>query len=1624
MITLGPSPRPQRRGNAMILVAGVLVLLAVLATAFVTRTQGGRDTASAVQKARGRDDNHRVIGEEIATTIAEALFPRAVDPNYPGSLFTTDSNRPRLSAARSSQRYGVDQDQFINASGLPGVDGIPDFPWNFAPHEVVPWTNYPDLDEYPAGQGAPSGQTTVFDENPIGGPGFGDARWLRDFEPLRWDLLNDVDTFHETFRQWRHLTNLSRDDNGWRICWNISDVENFLLADLNVPVEQWMPQYLPDASVHSALTGAAIYDGASFVTRWQSWLGSLGAHAANYDDPSLVPPNFYALGDLNGDGLRHNVVGERPEDEFIKGTARWNVSAVLADADGDGFTDSFWHLVPTPISSGVRQLVAVSIVDNGAMLNANVASRFMPGLFGGNPDFLPWRSAGETPADLALVGEANSLANSSYVGPFPDFGAGGVAWPANWNVGFFDSYLNRERGQDHYGSPFGSGSQVNWNSTYWPVIVADRGVTTAPGGAFASRSERLDWWLRAASRPLDRSRPEGYGQFALSDEMELRAYHGQNYPWISSRFENAVNSQSAAPGADGYAFLRSNVDFAETSAYKQQLGASELLIEPRRKITLYNGARNELLPSWLRWRWVSDDGAAAPNYFGHRMPEAIVNLAGVVPDLDGNGFSDAVDNFFAQSNLKADLREQDPLNPGVPAATPRGHLYLHERLPYLFWHALADGDEPVAGSSFLGYFGNYPGTSGVVDEFARLRKLSASLSANVLAWRDADRLAPLDGDPFLPGIQGGARGGLIMLPQVDRELPYVAGSGEATAFLGMEQQPFLMEAFLAHVHKIITVPGTHTTGPGWANSGKRMYVTTADLDLNGTPERYESTVSVVQIGNPYDTPLFFYDPSAAPPPTGQPAAGDIFVSWFGQEFNLSQVMRDLGRPSLEPTTEANPATIVIFSIEDQFAGDIDFAKKWSDFLDIRSVEQPSNSIIINLRAQTSGGLGGSVWSTRREDYDSATDADDALVLLRYDTGADPLDFTDDAKVVIDRMEPPRTSPFALDDDDSFHHYVTSQADGIAGSNQMSRPPIASEINPLPAAAPIDPASFWPDQATFTQWRPSDSVRTHWTQWARVSRSFAIDSSRDGAINPNERSPRFVVDRTVLTNAKSPASTDARGANYSTRIWPSGDKQGVLFSLSAQPDFDSALYSDPYAVGSGTEMGMPWFTIDYVPWIGNGLGGSGGGGLNAQPRKPTYFDFQVKYEASGSVPYAFGGDKGFYPLDLNNAMQMLQKDGDFQQVAELLHVWLWGHELKIDFDPLNPLATKYRETVRTFSERLGDDEEAGTGLRRGRLSLGMTIGIPATGTPNDPRHAVPALPAGTRVFDAFVCDGPGYNWDPLVDPDPAYAPIDPADPNFAWYRPFLVGNARFYRGQATPGLINLNTAPPEVLRAIPNWMRVVHSSIMTTAPIPAGQFPRSALPEAVVSYRERYDNAAGQNHTWQGGPDYSDRDPSGPTDDVRGTRGVAGIGEILLVDEPAPADITPGLGIEYDMLARAWTNSFGAYRPFASTTTAFLSTDLINPPALDATDGDRVGGDSEEASLLFAGASNVVSTRSDFFTVHFRVRSFRQNPVTQVWDATDPEYIIDDTRYVMLVDRSSVDRPGQAPRILYFERLPY
>ena len=466
-------------------------------------------------------------------------------------------------------------------------------------------------------------------------------------------------------------------------------------------------------------------------------------------------------------------------------------------------------------------------------------------------------------------------------------------------------------------------------------------------------------------------------------------------------------------------------------------------------------------------------------------------------------------------------------------------------------------------------------------------------------------------------------------------------------------------------------------------------------------------------------------------------------------------------------------------------------------------------------------------------------------------------------------------------------------------------------------------------------------------------------------------------------------------------------------------------------------------------------------------------------------------------------------------------------------------------------------------------------------------SIPNLPAALRMLDAFVCDGAGRTiagWDlnndgvdnwPDMDGDNAFffpndtSPTDGfenTDTSFdgddlalrrfnnaggcsagaigeVWIDENNDGVAQpwefqhdvvagslpsdcdlGFSGRLTPGMINLNTAMIEVMRALPHWYRLYHQTGLTEDPsgIPLGLNgrelvpPRVLLAEAVVQYRDRLsglgseegldrdlDNIADNpgaitspSVTWPvtpalaGTPNYLVRGLGFELDDEvdfdtltadgvaltdaerwdrslpRGERGLASAAEILLMNRPG-SDLLDPAGTLIREPGDGWRADFASRRPFRSdlfadalaapadaldgnpalprldpidhpttpggvsntvAASTLISTDVLEAPPInegnvdERPSDDRVAQDIEESHLLFSGASNLVTTRSDVFTVYFTIRSFTQSP-NGVWDATNQEQIIDERRYVMLVDRSNVDQPGDRPRIVYLERLP-
>ena len=814
---------PLRRANALILVVGVLVLLVLVTTAFLTRTQGTRVTAKAQRIAAARSNSARFIGQAIADDIALALF---VKPEIPtgGAPQGSANNRRRLPDIGET-RWTHD----------------PNNPYNFAPYAVIPWTNPPDDYNRVDDNGSGFFDDNVGPDNPLGGPSFGDARWLRDTEPQRADLRvdvatedlpdewNDVDGTPDTFTHWRHLTNLSQSTNAWRPVRNISDIGgDGVMTDLDVPVEQW-PSWRPTvggqlpAEVGLGFDlpisdGNVLDNNGDFWTRWYNWY-SLDGWVNAQSNSELLPINFLNLSDLDNDGVQHEQ-GERPMDAFEDGTPRWMVERTLTDSDGDGFTDSIWHLSPYEAGSDIRQIVGISITDNSGKVNFNVGSRFhrvdvsssgitasMPQRGEGMPSTSQPMVAlggegtrGHTPADIALVAQNDVYSETD----------------SNWKVGFLDTPANApdwitygelddpndprvvvawdtDRWQDQeYASILDEvGAQVSGstsNDIFYDTTANPFADLNDPWDNITSLYGRRWYWQLVGRNPLNARR--GFRPYNLSDEIELRINEGNNYQFIGSRFENSINRVNAN-GDVGQQFIRSDYTKAhEASELRDQLTNSQLVFDNRRKMTLFSGVRNDLLPPWLRWedRFANrfdpdltegdlpsgDDGdpldisayysyAAPTNVWGQMFPlkvvyEAVQAASDSPPGQEQEAFLDVANKWREQATTKVDLREYfGTFAFGDPwwESYADGTLTFSERAPLALLLAMTDSQESGTTSMFDGsetgvwngygrtVAGEMDGTSiqsngDLQDPYQQTRLMAAGLASNMMAYKDTD----------------------------------------------------------------------------------------------------------------------------------------------------------------------------------------------------------------------------------------------------------------------------------------------------------------------------------------------------------------------------------------------------------------------------------------------------------------------------------------------------------------------------------------------------------------------------------------------------------------------------------------------------------------------------------------------------------------------------------------------------------------------------------------------------------------------------------------------------------------------------------------------------------------------
>ena len=696
------------RGNTLVLVTAILVLLVIIATAFLVRAQSGRAQAAAQQKATGREARVESVAADVAQEVANALFVKRIDgssmtaaagqiaANQATGLtgqpafgeFMARSDFPRLPAEPLAIRYGVDYfDSVSNLdfTSVAGGDGYLDG-YNFAPFSVNPFTNWPQRYGDITGEG-----------NPIGNPGFGDTRWLASTEPVRAMLLTQLQNpvapappntqvplpFNANwgnlalsngapilspeglgFSHWPHMSWIPTAENGFRLCWNISNVEanwdhmiptataaadRWAAGELNLgtPYEQWLPYVAPREPLVTGkdARGYLVLDSTDWQNRVSQWFN---VGITNFN---TVPPHAQIIKGVNGTGvstpirrldalpnfLQLGAFGD-PSDEFkqiLSGTAyvptsRNLIGRTLADADGDGWTDSFWFVAPSSSDRSTRQLIAVRIMDNSALINVNTATRSDRA-----------STNGLTPSDVALVTRRDSYDETTTVGNTAGFRDPLVGFfnarenDPEYRVNFsFKTLLPAPAAQpsqtaarlvyavaSNAGGPTG-GVDVGWAPERWEgrrtQLAAAGGNTADPyqtgflrdigmtqegtagnvnsvvpffdpsadfgltgssavyGDSFvlSRAADRLSYFKAMANGgelvdPVTAARLVTLSPFGSDDEIELRAASGQNSPQTVSRIENALNSSASMYSTDILfgEFLRSTRSREESARF-------------------------------------------------------------------------------------------------------------------------------------------------------------------------------------------------------------------------------------------------------------------------------------------------------------------------------------------------------------------------------------------------------------------------------------------------------------------------------------------------------------------------------------------------------------------------------------------------------------------------------------------------------------------------------------------------------------------------------------------------------------------------------------------------------------------------------------------------------------------------------------------------------------------------------------------------------------------------------------------------------------------------------------------------------------------------------------------------
>jgi len=1627
-----------QRGTILLMVIGVLAMMSMITVIYVTIGQSDRRNAAALAREIRLDDQAAAIADYLAGVVRDDLFTVVEELDL--------RNNPRIYREAFDYPWMPEEDYIVSIPDPPGA------------------TN--QIRFTPAGTGL---NMTSLSGSDAPRTGIGGDPFLSSTEPARVSTSGsrNFGNLPEALQlvDWPQISNFS--PTGLFVnLWALRPEAGGYAAQSGTRGSAGRPALSERLTLFRVNNGApqpasgtqTLPNGDTadpnvpwHWTRNQVWMHrpaveiASGPGAPGPDDPEYVP---YQYADADGDGMLDS---------------RW-----FELSQWDEQSDRFYPIIPN--HSQARLFVAARCIDLSGLVNVQVAADF-------EREPTAWRPAGMTPLDVDLrrllrLKDAYDQFGEVYEAyQQPPVNVAYRAGNYNMNPTVYDAAKADDVGITAYGA-----LRLALRDGAVPPIFSGilQGYGPGSGEPFIlDRRDRFDFYRELASASESaryESTPGEYrfaSPFGIADELELRTYHGANDPSQTSRFEATVAGREPNPSST----------FGDASNLCPVRSNRPLLVErggrgDRLPATPQAFGANNGLPDTDALLQAATDIRRLLTFFSGARPLRSVELNEPTDPIvgDRNGLSTAITvpgSNPVQPPSNGVYHEVPPQRNEVrldlatlleKASPPNNDMVRQEAASQIF-AAYARALMPYLGEADAATMWADPTSNNLAKQYRTLfyghrgpdlaMRIAAHLTANLIDMYDGTSAGAAAADQptalrvyFSDPTSGGAMPAPIQdylninlehalnqsgLLRPSGATPPPGGVPQELRVYGIEAQPFLTE--VAVYHMFVDSPNgdvdyglaTDTNGDGVYNEdeGDTLMHVTINGDVRADNPDFVFQCIAFQVYNPFEFPVniseyyFEFGNTLFRPGTAiiNPGKHEVFFAFNPGIGTVNARLVNAGAPS---------GTTIQSWVEQQFGeSELSLSQRY-----LRRFDQNGDMI-----------PEGEVRDFFTTDISTTALPEERVVLMWRRFPVDATGYTPTERqthILADRLRDPATTPRPTWDRRFKLGNLDGQDDAVAGTasgpsqgegddsgyaitlfGTVSRPREVTAATLPPGPFPTDP--------------PLGAIPTFCIErkpmWDTTTPS--LNTAEDDGVDVNnlkksDFDPGLSVSRPSLTELLEHQTTT------------------VIDGVNVHEDpKDKVVGKDPSAHAhrltvATPEQGTAFFRYVEIHLNNDefGLPAAGGGGGSAAPRG------SLLRPADVLLPLGIG------PSRIMGVGPMLpdehQHERSWMTLAEALCL-----AMGLDHDQNAPASTDPDSPTnpRNPFHRLFEDV-----LDRGNLRLDWFVAYKDENPevddfrrlpvfdPDVDHARYPAVPFAARVIDAF--------------------------------RTTPYGGER----RAVPGLLNINTAPLSVLRLLPmftplfdeGWTFTKNDTVKGLTGAQGRLFPSTAFSGAVgefydiaataKAYRDKLRVVARTNPTNPGTQriiDFSD-DLSGRAiaqiDGLREDPGFTVPGEILALqirgrtnpgpnNDRRPTFVLTELGAGFspnDVNLDCSINRFGfstlgfdQANAWAQTERTFHasgidSTSYKNP--MGARVGDEIVNDYDEQLAIANAVLGSITTRSDIFCVWFVIHGYLPSDC-EALGPNDPLVPSIARRYVMVVDRSNVQRPSDKPRILLFQEVP-